>query len=295
MSIDNIASNYVGLGYGDYNNPSQAYINYSVNDINGPSDVQTFTITDGNVVLPNGTTKYVLYIVKDKDIMVDFSKGYGDLVANGFDKTGQVMILTNSAESTANITIKYGSSNDPTYTGTFTVLPGDSRYLFLVPSPDGTPIIYAIGTNTSETATISGNNNLVYGNGAYLAGSTGATGFTGGYNIAFGKNALSSNTGGSSNIAIGGTGTLSASTTGSYNICIGAGANVNAGSISDTVIIGTNALSTASGQFVLGSSTHPINTSSAGSGPTTGTTVAKNFLQIVLNGSTYYIPLYSTV
>ena len=264
MSIDNIPSNYNGLGYGDYTNPSQTYIDYSVNEINGPSDVQTFTITDGNAILPNGSSKYVVYIVKDNDITVDFSNGYEILVANGFDKTGQFMILTNSFDSTANISIK--ATVDGEEESVF-LSPGDSRYLFLMPLADGTPNIYSVGANTNQVATIEGNNNLVYGNNVYLAGLTGATGAAG-YNIAFGLNALASNTG---------------------------GANVNAGSISNSIIIGANALSTNNGQFVLGSSTNPINTSVTGSGPPLGGGVATNFLQIILNGNLRYIPVYSAL
>ena len=291
MSIDNIPSNYNGLGYGDYTNPSQTYIDYSVNEINGPSDVQTFTITDGNAILPNGSSKYVLYIVKDNDITVDFTNGLEPLVANGFDKTGQFMILTNSLESTANINIKATVEGEEV---SVFLSPGNSRYLFLMPLADGTPNIYAVGANTNQVATIEGNNNLVYGNNAYLAGSTGATGAAG-YNIAFGLDALDSNTGGSGNIAIGGAGALSASTTGSYNICIGSGADVSVGSISNSIIIGANALSTNNGQFVLGSSTNPINTSVTGTGPTLGGGVATNFLQIILNGNLRYIPVYSAL
>jgi hypothetical protein len=281
MSIDNIPSNYNGLGYGDYTNPTQTYIDYSVNEINGPSDVQTFTITDGKPILPNGSTKYVVYIVKDNDITVDFS-GFETLVENGFDKTGQFMILTNSFESTANITIKATIEGEEE---SVFLTPGDSRYLFLIPLADGTPNIYAIGASFNPDATIQGNNNLVYGNNAYLAGLTGASN----YNIAFGANALASNTGGSNNIAIGGTGTLSASTTGSFNVCIGSGANVNAGTLSNSIIIGSNALSTANGQFVLGSSTNQINTSTGSTGGTL------KFLQIILNGTLGFIPVYSAV
>ena len=286
MSIDNIASNYNGLGYGDYTNPTQTYIDYSVNEINGPCAVQTYTITDGKPILPNGSTKYVVYIVKDNDITVDFS-GFETLVENGFDKTGQFMILTNSFESTANITIKATIAGEE---ASVFLTPGDSRYLFLIPLADGTPNIYAIGAD--QVATIQGNNNLAYGNGSYLAGSTGATGASN-YNIAFGEDALASNTGGSNNIAIGGTGALFSSTTGSFNVCIGSGADVSLGTISNSIIIGSNALSTANGQFVLGSSTNQINTSTTGTGPLHGGTVAKNFLQIMLNGTLGYIPVYS--
>jgi hypothetical protein len=285
MSIDNIASNYNGLGYGDYTNPTQTYIDYSVNEINGPCAVQTFTITDGKPILPNGSTKYVVYIVKDNDITVDFS-GFETLVENGFDKTGQFMIMTNSFESTANITIKATIEGEEV---SVFLTPGDSRYLFLIPLADGKPNIYAIGASFYPDATIQGDNNLVYGNNAYLAGLTGASN----YNIAFGEDALASNTGGSNNIAIGGAGALSASTTGSFNVCIGSGADVNAGTISNSIIIGANALSTATGQFVLGSSTNQINTSTTGTGPPLGGGVARNFLQIMLNGTLGYIPVYS--
>jgi hypothetical protein len=289
MSIDNIPSNYNGLGYGDYTNPTQTYIDYSVNEINGPSNVQTFTITDGEPILPNGSTKYVVYIVKDNDITVDFSSGFEtSLEENGFNKTGQVMILTNSYESNANITINNTIRGEG---GSVYLEPGDTRYLFLILAQDGILEVYAIGANPEQDATIQGNNNLVYGNNAYLAGLTGASN----YNIAFGANALASNTGGSNNIAIGGTGTLSASTTGSFNVCIGSGANVNAGTISNSIIIGSNALSTANGQFVLGSSTNQINTSTTGTGPPLGGGVAKNFLQIILNGTLGYIPVYSAL
>jgi len=276
MSIDNIPSNYNGLDYGDYSNPTQTYINYSVNEINGPCAVQTFTITDGNAILPNGSTKYVVYIVKDKDVTVDFLNGYENLEENGFNKTGQIMIVTNSLESTATIIIK------SVVPDTIYLAPGDSRYLFLIPSQDGTAIVYSV--NEPE-AVIQGNNNLVYGDGEHLAG----TGGTGSYNIAFGNNALKYNTSGSNNIAIGGNGTLFGSTTGSFNICIGSGADVNAGTISNSIIIGSNALSTANGQFVLGSSTNQINTSTGSTGGTL------KFLQIILNGTLGFIPVYSAV
>lgn len=197
------------------------------------------------------------------------------------------MILTNSYESNANLTIIATGNNE----SNLYLEPGDTRYLFFMATQDGKPDVYAIGAN-DNVATIEGNNNLVYGNNAYLAGLTGATGASN-YNIAFGANALASNTGGSNNIAIGGTGTLSASTTGSFNVCIGSGANVNAGTISNSIIIGSNALSTANGQFVLGSSTNKINTSVTGTGPTLGGAVATNFLQIILNGTLGYIPVYS--
>jgi hypothetical protein len=285
MSIDNIASNYNGLGYGDYTNPTQTYIDYSVNEINGPCAVQTYIITDGKPILPNGSTKYVVYIVKDNDVTVDLSDKDGAfLLENGFNKTGQVMILTNSYESNANIDITTKNRKEE---GGVYLEPGDTRYVFLIAGQDGTLDTYVIGAN-DNIATIQGNNNLAYGNGAYLAGSTGATGASN-YNIAFGENALASNTGGSNNIAIGGTGALFSSTTGSFNVCIGSGADVNPGTISNSIIIGANALSTANGQFVLGSSTHQINTKAGSVG------AATNFLEIILNGATGYIPVYSSV
>lgn len=286
MSIDNIASNYNGLGYGDYSNPSQTYIDYSVNEINGPCAVQTYIITDGKPILPNGSTKYVVYIVKDNDVTVDFSDKDGAfLLENGFNKTGQVMILTNSYESNANIDINIKNREEE---GGAYLEPGDTRYVFLIAGQDGRIDTYAIGANPNQVATIEGNDNLVYGNNAYLAGLTGATGAAG-YNIAFGLDALASNTGGSGNIAIGGTGALSASTTGSYNICIGSGADVSLGTISNSIIIGANALSNADGQFVLGSSTNKINTLTGSAGGTL------KFLEINLNGTLGYIPVYSAL
>ena len=283
MSIDNIPSNYNGLGYGDYTNPTQTYIDYSVNEINGPSNVQTFTITDGEPILPNGSTKYVVYIVKDNDLTIDFSSGFeSSLEENGFNKTGQVMILTNSYESNADITINVTIRGEEV---TIYLFPGDTRYLFLIPSEDGILEVYVIGANSYPDATIEGDNNLVYGNNAYLAGLTGASN----YNIAFGEDTLASNTGGSDNIAIGGAGALFSSTTGSFNVCIGSGADVSLGTISNSIIIGSNALSTANGQFVLGSSTNQINTRTGSTG------AATNFLEIILNGATRYIPVYSSV
>jgi hypothetical protein len=115
MSIDNIPSNYNGLGYGDYTNPTQTYIDYSVNEINGPCAFQRYSVngiagytgTTGAVspgtplgtVLPNGSTKYSVFKVLDGPYILSYDDLLTHLYETGFNKDGQVITITNSIES----------------------------------------------------------------------------------------------------------------------------------------------------------------------------------------------------
>jgi hypothetical protein len=101
MSIYNINTYYSGNDYGDYSNGTQTYTDYSVNEINGPCNVQRYTINNNSTqIYPNGYTKFAIYTITGSDYQILYSDVTPYLLQNGFNKDGQTMTVINSIEST---------------------------------------------------------------------------------------------------------------------------------------------------------------------------------------------------
>jgi hypothetical protein len=115
-----------------------------------------------------------------------------------------------------------------------------------------------IAIGTSAGSNVVGGENIAIGDGA-LFGSA-ATPSNGNYNTAIGNGALSSNTTGSNNVALGwqagqaGT----ANTTGSNNTYVGYQAKANANNYSNSTAIGSGATITSSNSIMLGTSTEKV-------------------------------------
>lgn len=135
---------------------------------------------------------------------------------------------------------------------------------------------------------VSGVNNTAVGYGSLVANTTGNG------NVSLGVNNLLVNTTGENNVAIG-FNSLSSNTTGSYNISIGLWSGNDEPNLFNCIVLGTFARALNSGEFVIGSSAHPVVTSSTvGNGGSAeslpGTPLG--YLQLRLNGSLVKIPYY---
>lgn len=145
----------------------------------------------------------------------------------------------------------------------------------------------SIGTFSQVSVTSGSDNNSV--GYASLASTT-----TGIGNCAFGTNSLLFNTTGLHNIAIGYE-ALQNNTTGSYNIAIGLNAGTSSASLQNCICIGPRATAQNSGELVIASSAHPINTSStvgsAGSASSLPS-LPLGYIVLRLNGNLVKIPYY---
>ena len=124
-----------------------------------------------------------------------------------------------------------------------------------------------LGSSAGRFATVTSENVLI----GREAGYNMTTGFTNtvigtiaGFNLTtgqsnafYGANAGRSTTTGSNNIAIGEY-SLNNNTIGHNNIALGAGSGTTTNSLSNVVVLGTNATASASNQFIVGSWTHPV-------------------------------------
>jgi parallel beta-helix repeat protein len=115
---------------------------------------------------------------------------------------------------------------------------------------------------TALQGNTTGNYNSAFGTGALTSNSTGVqntavgdasltSNTTGSLNVAFGEAALIVNSTGSRNTGIGST-ALSSNTTGTNNTGLGYQADVGAGNLQNSTVIGTNSYVTASNSLVLG-------------------------------------------
>jgi hypothetical protein len=123
------------------------------------------------------------------------------------------------------------------------------------------------------TGVLSGNNNTFMGNNGFGAvtsasnntslGSNNGSGLTSGnYNTFLGKDAMVNLTTGSNNTAVGSTNTGDVTggtlTTGSNNTFLGGGARTSLATVNNSTAIGFNAVTTASNQIVLGTSSESV-------------------------------------
>lgn len=144
----------------------------------------------------------------------------------------------------------------------------------------------AVGTY-AQFSNVTGDSNCSLGSASLVSNTFGSN------NTAVGSAALIYNTTGIRNTAIG-TYSGSSLTTGSNNTIIGYGANTSS-NFDNCIILGANAVASATGDFVLGSSGNPINTSSSvGSAGTAQALPSRplGFLIVRLNGNLIKIPYY---
>lgn len=135
---------------------------------------------------------------------------------------------------------------------------------------------------------VSGESNCAFGTGS-LASCT-----TGSYNCGLGSVSLGYTTTGIHNTGVG-TYAGSINTTGSNNIFIGYGSNPQTSSLSNCIVLGIEARAIVSGDFVVGSSTNPINTSSTVGAAGSAALLPgrpSGYLAMRINGTLYKIPYY---
>lgn len=178
----------------------------------------------------------------------------------------------------------------------------------------------AIGAAALNSNTI-GNNNIAVGKASMYLNTIGINNTAVGTfslfsnlsedNCAFGISALSSNTTGARNVCVGSaslpfttTGINNTAvglyagtnnTTGSYNTVVGSEAGMSTSSLNNCIVLGANATAIVTGDFVVGSTAHPINVStSVGSTGTADVLPGRplGYLNIRLNGSLVKIPYY---
>lgn len=160
----------------------------------------------------------------------------------------------------------------------------------------GSPSLWQNLTGSNNTAmgawsmifNDSGSDNVGIGTGA-LSNNVNAS-----RNTALGSAALFNTTTGLDNIGIGAFSALG-NITGSNNIIIGTNANVSDSVFNNCLVLGNNAVANRSGQFVLGSSTNPLNTSLTVGATGTATALPGQplgYLQIRLNNILVKIPYY---
>ena len=169
---------------------------------------------------------------------------------------------------TGNLTLQNG--------GTFT----DAGYRLDVVGADSRFNGIRAGLGAGQVAT-----NTVFGNGAFATNSTGTQSVAVGYNAlrdstansntAVGSQSLLANTTGANNTAIG-VNSLFTNTTGGSNTAVGL--NTQSGNFSGSLILGRDAVATASNQFVVGSTSY-----NAGS-VTTATAVQTKTWDVIING-----------
>jgi hypothetical protein len=160
----------------------------------------------------------------------------------------------------------------------------------------GSPSLWQNLTGSNNTATgawsmifnDSGSDNTGIGTGA-LSNNVNAS-----RNTALGSAALFNTTTGLDNIGIGAFSAIG-NITGSNNIVIGTNADVSDSVFNNCLVIGNNAVANRSGQFVLGSSTNPLNTSLTVGATGTATALPGQplgYLQVRLNNNLVKIPYY---
>jgi hypothetical protein len=135
----------------------------------------------------------------------------------------------------------------------------------------------------------SGNENTAVGTGGLSNNVTGSN------NISIGAASLFNNTTGVNNTCIG---TFAAvnNTTGSNNTMVGFGTTTLSSGLSNCIVLGANAVADSSGEFVIGSSSNPINTSS-NVGVSGGASFLPGrplgYIDLRLNGTIVKIPFYA--
>jgi hypothetical protein len=145
----------------------------------------------------------------------------------------------------------------------------------------------AIG-NSCLGSNIGGESNTIIGSVNSLNNMNGS------FNVSVGAGSLFSNTTGIRNVAIG-TFVCTNNTTGSNNTVLGHGARLDLGTLNGCLVLGSNAIAFASGEFALGSIQRPLNTSSTRGTNGSAQALTANplgYLEVRLNGTLVKIPYY---
>jgi hypothetical protein len=114
--------------------------------------------------------------------------------------------------------------------------------------------------------------------------------------VAVGRSALAVSTTATRNVAVGTSAGGTSCITSSDNVFLGNGARINSDTHSGCIVIGSAATTSGTGQLCLGSATVPLNVSTdARTGGAAPALPAQpvTYLQIVWNGTVYYLPAYS--
>lgn len=161
----------------------------------------------------------------------------------------------------------------------------------------GSPALWQNKTGTNNTSV--GAWSMIYNDSGSDSVGVGTAALTnnvnGSRNTAVGSAALFNTTTGIDNISIGAFSAINNST-GSNNIVVGSNANLSGNNLNNCIVLGSNATATISGQFVLGSSNNPLNTSLAVGPAGTASSLPSRplgYLQIRLNNALVKIPFYS--
>jgi len=162
----------------------------------------------------------------------------------------------------------------------------------------------AVGSSSMYSNTI-GKHNAIFGSYAATFNTDGssnaafgtaslANNVNGSNNVALGGGSLYSNTTGINNVAVG-TYCCANNTTGSYNTVLGFDAKLDLNSLENCIVLGAGATAFSNSEFVLGSSSRPLNTSASVGSSGSASSLPSNplgYLNVRLNGNIIKIPFY---